>query len=73
MHHHPRAHVVDPEIVAIAVAQAADPRRSPLLRKLRRDLVAGDRLVLLAGDAERGLGEMDELIPALLLERGRQV
>ena len=53
MHHHARLHVVDPEIIVVAVSQRREPRHRPLLRVGDRDVALLCRGVLFLDDAER--------------------
>ena len=65
-------HVVDPEIVVVAVAERADPRHRALLGVGVRNAALLRRGMLFLDDAEREVAEVPQLDLFLLVEARRQ-
>ena len=72
MHHHARLHVVDPEIIVVAVSQRRDTRQRPLLRVGDRDAALLHRCIFFLDDTERQFGHVPQFDLLLLIEAGGQ-
>jgi hypothetical protein len=73
MHHHAWLHVVDPEIIVVAISQRRDPCQRPLLRVGDRDVAVLCRGMFLLDDAKRQFGKMLQFDALLLLQARRQL
>jgi hypothetical protein len=62
-------HVIDPEIIAIAVAQLSDTGCSRFARSFVGDAAPLHRRMFFLRDTEREFGKMGQFTLALLLER----
>jgi len=72
MHHHARLHVIDPEVIVIAISERRDSCHRPLLRVGGRNVAFLGGCMLVLDDAESQLGKVLQFDLFLLHKARRQ-